>query len=238
MKYCKKCNVNVHRQLDTCPLCGSYLDPKNGNDNCAVYAEMDKAVEYPILHEKERASFFKYKFNQILFAFLLISVALNIILTPNYHWSAYVAIGFVFVVLCITMPLNNKFKIAKQIRVDVFALTVIAVALEFAIGFGKFSWISVEFVLPWIYVAAIVLNDFLIIFQRSQNRQLYSTLLYSTVYAIIPQILLWIAKPLGWYEPKTVINFVIFFAVLLNLTIVYIVSSKSLKEEMERNLNV
>lgn len=42
MKYCSKCNVNVHHQLDNCPLCGAYLDPKEDNEKCAAYVEMDE----------------------------------------------------------------------------------------------------------------------------------------------------------------------------------------------------
>lgn len=238
MKYCKKCKVNVHRQLNNCPLCGSYLDEKDDNEKCAIYVEQDEIVKYPVLKEKAKSSFFKFKFNQILFALLLVCIALNLILTPNDYWSAYVAMGFVFVLICVMLPINSKMKLVRQIRVDVVMLTIIALALEFAIGAGKFYWISVEFVLPWLYVIAIVLVDFLIIFERSHNKQLYSTLIFCTVFAIVPQIMLWIARAAKWYEPKTVINFVIFFAALVNIIVVFVVSSRSLKEEMERNLNV
>lgn len=238
MKYCNKCKVNVHRQLDNCPLCGSYLDEKDNNDKCKVYVEQDEIIRYPILKERPKASFFKFKFNQILFVLLLVCIALNIILTPKDYWSAYVAMGFIFVLICIMLPINTKMKLVRQIRIDVAMLSAIGVALEFAIGVGKFYWISVEFVLPWIYVIAIILVDFLIIFERTQNRQLYSTLIFCTVFAIAPQIMLWIAQAAKWYEAKTVINFVIFFAALVNIIVVFVVSSRSLKEEMERNLNV
>lgn len=238
MKYCPKCKVNVHHQLDNCPLCGSYLDPKDNNDKCAIYADIDERVKYPVLHEKGRSSFFKFKFNQILFALLLVCVTLNLILTPKSYWSAYVAMGFVFVLFCVMLPINTKMKLLRQIRIDVFVATVIAIALEFAISVGKFEWITVEFVLPWIYVAAIILVDVLIIFQRTKDRQIYSTLIYCTIFAIVPQIMLWIAHSAKWYTPKTLINFVIFFAVIVNMIVVFVVCYRSLKEEMERNLNV
>jgi len=51
MKYCPKCKVNVQHQLTNCPLCGTYLDPSDANDKCAVYAPIDGKTEYPTLHE-------------------------------------------------------------------------------------------------------------------------------------------------------------------------------------------
>ena len=80
-------------------------------------------------------------------------------------------------------------------------------------------------------------NDILIIFYRRTNRQLFSTLIYVTFYAICPQILFWIS-PLWNVTAKTLIPFVSFFAALFNLIVVFIVCSRSLKEEMERNLNL
>ena len=57
MKYCPKCNVNVHHQLKNCPLCGQYLDEKNNNDKCAMYGNQDQIVKYPILKEPRAAIF-------------------------------------------------------------------------------------------------------------------------------------------------------------------------------------
>ena len=238
MKYCEKCKVNVHHQLDNCPLCGSYLDDKHTNDNCRIYADIDKKVIYPILRENTRPSFFRWKINIILLVATVICVALNILLDPQSHWSAYVAMGFVFTVGCVLLPISNKTKLLKQVRWNLIILTVLAVAMELAVTNGKFAWFSVEFIIPFFYVIAIVLIDFLIFFQYRSNRELFSHLLFATVFAILPQIVLWIARWQKWYEAKTVIDFVIFFAALLNLAVVFVIYSKQMKEDMERTLNV
>ena len=237
MKYCEKCKVNVHHQLENCPLCGSYLDPKHDKVECEIYQGIDDKVTYPILHENTGISFFKYKINIILLVATVICVVLNILLDPQAHWSAYVAMGFVFVVGCVLMPISNKTKLLKQLRWDLVILTVLAIAMEFAINNGNFSWFTVEFVIPWLYVIAIALVDFLIFFNRS-NRELFTHLILATALAILPQIMLWIAQWQKWYQPKTIINFVIFFASLVNLAVVFVIYSKQLKEDMERTLNV
>ena len=238
MKYCPKCDVNVHHQLTNCPLCGSYLDGKFDNDNCPTYSDMDDKISYPILKNKGRPSFFKSKLSIILLALTVICVVLNVLINPQSHWSAYVAIGFVFAVGCVIFPVANKLRMLKQVRYDVVLLTVVAIALELSIENGAFAWVTVEYVIPWFYVVSIILIDFLIFFQRYNNRHLFSTLLYVTVFAVLPQTVLWIARWRGWYEFKTLINFVIFFASLVNLAIVFIIYSRQMKEDMERNLNV
>ena len=238
MKYCEKCKVNVHHQLDNCPLCGSYLDEKSNNDNCSTYSPIDEKVAYPILRENSRPSLFRWKINIILLVATVICVALNILVDPQSHWSSYVAMGFVFVVGCVLLPISNKTKLLKQVRWDLIILTVLAVAMELAVTNGKFYWFSVEFIIPFFYVIAIILIDFLIFFQHRSNRELFSHLLFCTVLAVLPQIVLWIARWQKWYEAKTIIDFVIFFAALLNLAVVFIIYSKQMKEDMERTLNV
>lgn len=238
MKYCPKCKVNVHHQKENCPLCGSYLDEKDNNDKCQAYKDIDDCVAYPVLHEMKSESFFRFKFNRILLVLLAFCVVLNVLITPQYHWSAYAALGVIFVIFCVMTPINVKHKLAKYVRTDVFVLTLLAIAMELTVLNGKFEWFVVEYVLPWIYSCAIVLTDVLILTLRRRNKQLFSTLISCTVFAIAPQITLWITTAAEVYTPKTVINFVTFFASILNLIAVFVLMSRSLKEEMERNMSV
>lgn len=238
MKYCPKCKVNVHHQLQNCPLCGGYLDEKDNNENCQTYVNMDDCVAYPVLHEMKNESFFRFKFNRFLLILLAFCVVLNILVTPQSHWSAYVAMGVVFIIFCVMTPINVKHRLARYVRTDVVVLTALAIGMEFAVCDGKFNWFTVEYVLPWFYVAAIVLTDIFIASMHRRNKQLFSTLIFCTVFAIIPQIVLWITSATEVYTPKTAINFVVFFASILNLLAVFLIWSRWLKEEMERNMSV
>lgn len=108
MKYCTKCKVNVHHQQTNCPLCGSYLDPANDNDNCAVYTAEDKKVTYPTLTLNTYVPFFKHKFNKILLVIAAISIALNLLLTPNHLWCYYVCLAVILAIFGVMSPINNK----------------------------------------------------------------------------------------------------------------------------------
>ncbi len=238
MKYCPKCKVNVHHQQKNCPLCGSYLDEKDNNEKCAAYTEMDGYVAYPTLHEMKNASFFRFKFNRILLVLLAFCVVLNILVTPQYHWSAYAAMGVILVIFCVMTPINVKHRLARYVRTDVFVLTLLAIGMEFAVLDGRFDWFVVEYVLPWVYTAAIVATDVFIVTMHHRNKQLFSTLIFCTVFAVVPQIVLWIVDAYGVYQQKTLINFVVFFGAILNLITMFLILNRSLKEEMERNMNV
>lgn len=237
MKYCKKCGVNVHHQQTNCPLCGGYLDEINNNDNCAVYANQDEIVAYPILKENAKQPFFKYKFNKILIVLAVISVALNLLLTPDLHWAYYVACSVVCAIFAVMTPINNKQKLTKILREELFWATVFAVALELGICNWSYAWFTAEYVLPWLYASAIVTLDFLLIFRRHNNRQLFSSLIIASLYAVTPQILFWIS-PLWNVHCKTLITFVVFFAAICNVLVFGIVCSRTFKEEMERNLSI
>ena len=237
MKYCTKCKVNVNHQLDNCPLCGSYLDSANDNDNCAVYVEQDKKILYPSLKLNTYVPFFKQKFNKILLVVAACSIALNLLLTPTNLWCVYVCLAVFVAIFGVMSPINNKLKFVTTLRRNVFLATLSAVVLEFVICNWQFKWFTTEYVLPFIYEGCIVALDLLIIFFRRTNKQLFSTLTYVTFYAICPQILYWIS-PLWGVKSTTLIPFVSFFAALFNLLIVFIVCSRSLKEEMERNLSL
>ncbi len=236
MKYCKDCNVNVNHNLTNCPLCGSYLDEKNDNDNCAVYVGMDEQVSLPTVNIRQKVNFLQTKINKILMSAIILCVVLNMIITPESTWSAYVIMGGMIAIFCVLAPIAEKAKLQSQIKTDILVLTIVAFGMELTVTRLHFQWFVLVNVLPWLYVAAILLVDALIIFRRYEDKGLFATLTYVTFWALLPQITLWIASGFGIVLPDTH-TVIIFFAALLNLAIVLIVCTRSLKEEMERNFN-
>ncbi len=237
MKYCPKCNVNVHHQLNSCPLCGQYLDPKNDNDKCTMYAAQEQIVSYPILKEQNVVSFFKSRFNMLLLAVMAFLLVIDFLQDKVLTWSLYTTLSIVFVLVCVMWPINRKLKLVAQIRIDLVVLTILAIFLELIICNWKFQWFVVEFILPWLYVAGIVLVDFLLIFSKRKSR-LYSTLMFCTFLSLLPQIMLWICDATGWYQSVTMIDSFVFFASLLHFVVVTVALTKYVREEMERRLNM
>ena len=237
MKYCPKCNVNVHHQLNNCPLCGHYLDPKNDNDKCAIYQGQDQLVKYPVLKLQKNVPFFKSRFNILLLAVMVFLVIVDFLDAKTLTWSLYTTLGIIFTLVCVMLPINRKVKLVAQIRIDLLMLTVTAILLELFICNWNFQWFTVEFVLPWVYVAGIVVTDFLLIFSKRKSR-LYSTLMFCTFFSLLPQVTLWICDAAGWYQSKTMMDSFVFFASLLHFVFVSVVLTKYVREEMERRLSM
>lgn len=237
MKYCPNCKVNVHHQLNNCPLCGRYLDQRNDNDKCKVYQSQDEMVSYPILKEKRDVPFFKSRFNVLLLSVMVFLVIINILIDSTVSWSLYSTLGGAFVLVCVMLPINRKLKLTAQIRIDLFMLITISILLELIICQWQFKWFVVEFIIPWLCVASLILLDFLLVFSKRKGKY-FSTLIFCTFFALLPQITLWICNAAGWYQPKTNIGSIVFFACLLHFVCVAVVLNKYLKEAMERRLNM
>jgi hypothetical protein len=234
MKFCTKCNVNVNHQLKNCPLCGSYLDETHDNDNCQVYANIDNAHTRPVINFNTKPNFLETKFNRLMLLCMALCFVLNIVFTPTLNWSTYVVVGGMIVMFCIIMPIADKMKLQRQIKVNLFILTIAAVALELSVTRLHFEWFVVTHVLVWVYVAAIVLIDVLIIFRRYEDKGLFSTLALTTIFAIAPQIVMWIAAGVGVDVIVPQWLLIVFFAAILNVATVFIVCTRSLMEEVER----
>lgn len=237
MKYCKKCKVNVNHQHEHCPLCGSYLNDNDNNGNCAIYQHMDEHINRPIVSVEQKSNFLQSKIYKILLVLCAVCIAINM-LTSTTPWSAYVIIGTVLILFCVIFPIGEKSKIQNMIRTDIVVIALSAVALELTITRMNFMWISIYNILPWIFLAAIVLVDFLIIFRDFAQHGLFSTLLFVTIINCIPQIIDWIQISIG-YDKYVGGHIVMLFIIgLLNIAIVTIVCSKSIKEEMQSRLSI
>lgn len=238
MKYCNKCSVNVNHNHNNCPLCGSYLNKSNDNDNCQAYLPLDNIVSHPVVKINSTVSFLKNKLSKILLTACVIAFLLNLLFARTTPWSAYVIIGAMVAIFAIIMPIAEKTKLQKQIRHNLFLFTLVAVALELTITRLHFEWFVVFDILPWFYAGTIILIDFLIIFRRYEDNGLFATLILATLFAITPQIINWVQMILNDAVKLNLITVTIFFASLFNMAVVFIVCTRSVREEMQRNFNI
>ncbi len=237
MKYCNKCKVNVNHQHNTCPLCGSYLNPNDNNNNCTAYQQMDEHINRPVVPVKQKTNFLQNKVYMIMIVLCILAVAINLA-TSATPWSSYVIIGTVLVLFCVLFPICEGSKIQQMIRTDITVLTLCTLAFEFTITGTLSMWFAVYNILPWLFLAGIVLVDFLIIFRDFAENGLFSTLIYLTILNSTPQIIAWIqsAVEVGPYSNLSVL--ILFMAGLLNIIIVLIVCTNSIKEEMHSRLSI
>lgn len=235
MKYCPICKVDVNSKHKNCPLCGAFLEQNSPLPFERYEKEMEPIVSFPKVDATIKVDYLKSKNNLILILIAAICITMNILINPSSWWSAYVCIGLIFTILCVLRPISLKSKIYIQILTDVPIITALSIMTEFVITKFTSNAITVGYLLPSFYIAAIVLTDFMIIFTRKQRTSGYfTTLLTLTVFAILPQLFCWIILPVY----QTWVVFIVFFAALLNLGIVVVTCNLRIREESIRKWNL
>ncbi|MEG1527981.1 MAG: DUF6320 domain-containing protein [Clostridia bacterium] len=237
MKYCTVCKVNVNKEEENCPLCGSFLEEK-GDKPFEKYEEIEKYEIYPKVVLEEKVDFFRSRANRLLILIMVVAVAIDLFIAHTITWSAYAMCGTLFSLFCVLFPITRKSKLYNQIMIDLIIGTFLAVMLELIINKFTGIRISIKWVLPSIYLASIILCDIMIIIEN-HNKSYYgyfSALLFCTVFLVIFQVLVW-AIP-SFRTHGSLYSSIIFFASLLNIGVMAICYYKQVKSEYIRKWNI
>jgi hypothetical protein len=180
MKYCKKCGVSVNTQYDYCPLCAAGL-VSDGEPAADVSGDL-----YPVNSETSKTP------NMLLRAMVFISVVavltcvfINIMAYEGMLWSLIVAAGVVFVWAAAGYPLIARKNIGHHIMVDaVFACAFFVVA-QFVINTK--GW-SLDYVVPFLFIAATTLISFVILVKRMKWREYAVYQFVTIILGLLPVI--------------------------------------------------
>lgn len=240
MKYCPTCKINAHKNLNNCPLCGSYLE--DTPITFKEYEEMEEYVRYPQITLKTKVDFLRSRVNFLILIAAVISVIIDLYLNKfnQITWSAYVLVGAFVTITCVILPIALKRKLYNQVIINLPVLTIASILLElFITGYQSVN-ISIRWILPALYASAIVICDFMIIFKSKQLQYIgyFSTLLFSTIFALLLQILLW-SIPAAWAVfHNNYFTLILFFAAIVNLSVLALVCYPMLKAEYDRKLSL
>ena len=235
MKYCKNCNVNVHKELDNCPICGSYVDQNTQQTVYEHYPEMEDAVGYPKIKEKidEKKAGRKISLFAVLVS--LLSVAINLYDT-TYLWCAWVGLGGVWIVFCIVPHIFYKKKIYVQLPTYAIATSLSLLLIDGFDGHGfnhVIGW-SLEYVIPFVLLGCLIALDFLIIFKGKKEKTHLMAMYFTCVISLIPQIVIWLT-PIEW---ATWASFTLFLTAIANALAVTIVLYETVKAEFGKKFNL
>ena len=93
-----------------------------------------------------------------------------------------------------------------------------------------------EFIIPAIAIATIIATDVLVIVDRGKYKYYFISLLGSTAVAIVPQLVVWIAKP--DYGANWWLIFSAFFFGIVNLLVMVVAFWRDFKNEMLRKFSI
>lgn len=178
MSRCINCNIEILDETAYCPLCHTVLEQN---------AELENM--YPDVRFRRRRILYYlriYLFFAVLTELVLITV--NYLTDTRIWWSAFSGIGLMLIYLILRYAILGKAN--YKVKIFVFAVlgVLIAIAIDFIIGYQ--GW-SLDYALPTI----ILLVDLSIILGMIFNRRTWHSYmiweLFMIICSLIPALLYW-----------------------------------------------
>lgn len=236
MKYCKNCNVNVHKELDNCPICGSYVNDNHPKVVYEHYPEMEDAVGYPKITTKVDAKSTARKLNCFILLTCLLCVGINLLVNPKILWFVWVCLAGVIGITCIVPHVFLKKNIYVQLPTYAVASCLTMLLIDFFDGhFHPFTGWSLEYVIPFILLSCLVTLDFLIIFKGKREKSFLMAMYFSCLLALVPQIVMWCINNEQYSYWATLS---VFFASIANALTITIILYPTVKEEFGKKFNI
>ncbi len=237
MKYCKKCKAHVNEGLTHCPLCGAYVGEQSVDVD-----EVQRRLIYPSLtvESKSYDAFLKKRLFWVLVVVVAVCVAINCLTYDGKSlWSGYVLFGALVGYFVTINSVYRRRRLYSALGLAAVVACVCVFGLESIYSFeqcGSFAKvsISVEYVIPAILLATIIATDVLIACNKSKYKYYFVSLLAASLLALVPQLVIWIAK----LKLKEWFTFSLFFFDLLNILVMTLVFWKMFKQEMLRKFNL
>lgn len=155
MKTCRRCNVKVLDNTNNCPLCKTVLSDFDGSTSESIYPGVDVNVR-------------KYNLITRIFLFLSIVAGTAAVIT-NYAtyngilWSVPTVAAILYCWAAIIYSIKNHINVASKILLQAVFGSVLAVIIDFVIGYS--GW-AVNYVVPNLFSAANIAVLIIIIVNR------------------------------------------------------------------------
>lgn len=177
MNRCTECEIVTAE--NTCPLCHRVL-AEDGN------AEENRA--YPVYDQQEyktRARISKLAIIGGLLA-TLTCFAVNLIVMPHFLWVFYVAVAVFYLLVSLNHTILSASHLGGKITAQVISLTILLLVID---GMsGSMQW-SVNYVVPFVIIAGILLISIMMLKVRMKWTGYISFLLMMIGFGFLPLIL-------------------------------------------------
>jgi RNA polymerase subunit RPABC4/transcription elongation factor Spt4 len=177
MKYCQKCSLTVVTNDHFCPLCSASL---TGDDKAAA-----SVVLYPKIEDKS-----KYNLTVRLLLFLSIVAAsacllINILAYQGILWSLLVVGGIAFFWAAFVYPFLSKKNIGHYITIDAVCACLFFIVAQFV---TKTNGWSLDYVIPFLFIAATTIISFVILIRRMKWREYALYQFITIILGLLPVI--------------------------------------------------
>ncbi len=190
MKYCKKCALQVNTKQSHCPLCTA--DLFDTDEVCCIENESADSSEgepedelYPTNYE-----IIKYDLTFRVFLFLSVlavgvCVLINILAYDGMLWSLIVTGGIGFAWAAVGYPIMARKNIGHHIMVDAVSLCLFFIMAQFV---TKTTGWSLDYVIPFMFIASTTIISFIIIIKRMKWREYALYQFITIILGLLPVI--------------------------------------------------
>lgn len=177
MNRCGECEIVTEEQ--TCPLCHKVLSE-------VEQAEDDRA--YPVYDQQEYKTRARISRLAIIGGILatLICFLINVIVMPHFLWVFYVAVAIFYLLVSLNHTILSASHLGGKITAQVISLTILLLVIDGVSG--SVQW-SVNYVVPFVIIAGIMLISIIIIKVRMKWTGYISFLLMMIALGFLPLIL-------------------------------------------------
>lgn len=225
MKYCDKCKVRVIGPQVECPLCQRNLSILEGTEDTNQQNEIFPYI--PTVYKAHHMIFKIMTFISI--ALVVVSVALNLILSDQNWWSVFVIAAVACFWLSFFVAFRKRKNIPKNILYQVVTISFIVVLWDYITGWK--GW-SVDFVVPILCLSDLLVLYILSKILHSDVEDYMIYMLIGGVFGVIP-ILFYAFGWLHYILPSIVCvaSSILFFAAVV------IFQGEKIREELKRRLH-
>lgn len=221
MQYCENCKVTIKGNNNVCPLCGGILIGQ-GNPEEEVFPHI------PTIYQE--FNIFIRIIIMLSFSIVVISFAINVLLTKESRWSLLVAAGILCMWISLIFIIRKRNNIPKTIVWQVGLIGVLSVLWDYSIGWR--GW-SIDYVIPTICVGAMIVMAIAAKILKIGVRNLIIYFLVDGIFGFVPIIFLLF----GWLNVR--FPSVICVAVsAINLVALIVFEGESMKSELDKRMHI
>lgn len=225
---CPDCNIEVACKTDVCPLCHKKLDTTEEIRN--EIKKLERSFPPRLQNRPFATTSFPRLYFIIAMNILVISIVLNIILTPQIYWSFLVFSGIIYLYFFVRKTVLSYSHFNIKVMGQAIFLFLIFILIQNVLH--KNLWIY-EFVLPSIVLISIIMIASYIITNISIARRYIMSLFTLAIIGLIPLFIgLYIKDILLW--PSIVVAVTSASIIISTL----IVSNKTFFAEIKRIFHI
>ena len=217
MSKCKKCSVIIDAPTNICPLCQSEIT-------------MNKDATYPVVKTILNSNLVRKVVLFLVVVISIIALLLNYSITPEYHWSYFVALALASTYVIFREIMNGRKKILKLMFTLNFTVIILALLWDYFTGYR--GW-SLSYVLPSLCISYGIFLIFLRIVSYFAFRE-NSTYIYLNVLLEFVPLILYYYDVIA-YKPLALISAILG---VVNILILIIFDGSKFKTDLEKNFHI